>query len=388
MKILIIGPSWVGDSVISQSLFKLIHMKLKDVEIHVLAPKWTIDIYERMEEVSKTILMPFGHGELKFKERVKLGRSLSSKKYDQAIILPNSLKSSLVPFFADIPTRTGWKGEMRYFLLNDIRKLNKNTHPRMVDRFVALGLKDSDQLPSDIPYPQLMGNEKNTCRLSEAHGFRTSSLFPIISLCPGAEFGPSKRWPSEYYAEVAKEFLSKGWNIILLGSQNDVPIGKEIDKYLPTDLEVQIGIRAPTYLKKTRVEPIREHRFLNLIGKTKLVDAVDILKISEFVVSNDSGLMHIAAACSNYKKEIKRPGFPTNYPHLLALFGPSSPEFTPPLNYNSKVIRKTEGYSKVRKGSDPNGYHKSLLGIKPDEVIECLNEMINAEETGLLKNRP
>ena len=334
MKILIVGPSWVGDSVISQSLLKVIHSKSEDIEIDVLSTKWTINIYERMDEISETILLPFDHGELRFKERTELGKSLKVKNYDQAIILPNSLKSSLVPFFAEIPLRTGWRGEMRYFLVNDIRKLNKNTHPRMVDRFVALGLKELDKLPSDIPFPSLVGNEANIIKLSSSHGIDLYK--PLISLCPGAEFGPSKRWPSEYYAEVANNFLSRDWQILLLGSKNDVPIGKEIEKYSD-----------------------QSHKILNLIGKTKLVDTVDIIKASKLVLCNDSGLMHIAAS--------------VDVP-LVALYGPTSPEFTPPLSRKAKVIRKSEGFTKLRSGDLEGGYHQSLTNIKPKEVLAALSE--------------
>ena len=112
MKILVVGPSWVGDAVISQSLFKIILSKSEDIEIHVLSNKWTFDIFERMDETSETILVPFDHGELKLIERAQLGNILGSKNYDQAIVLQNSFKSSLVPFFAGIPLRTGWRGEM------------------------------------------------------------------------------------------------------------------------------------------------------------------------------------------------------------------------------------------------------------------------------------
>ena len=334
MKILVVGPSWVGDAVISQSLFKIIYSKSEDIEIDVLSPQWTVDIFERMYEISKTILLPFNHGELRFKDRVQLGKSLEIKNYDQAIVLPNSLKSSLVPFFAGIPLRTGWRGEMRYFLLNDIRRLNKITHPRMVDRFVALGLKEKDKLPSDIPYPSLLGNEANINKLSSSHGIDLSK--PLISLCPGAEFGPSKRWPSEYYAEIASEFLLRDWQILLLGSPNDVSTGKEIEEYLK-----------------------QSHKILNLIGKTQLVDAVDILKSSKLVLCNDSGLMHVAAS--------------VDVP-LVALYGPTSPEFTPPLSNKAKVIKKSEGFAKLRSGDLEGGYHQSLKDIKPKEVLEALSE--------------
>ena len=334
MKILVVGSSWVGDSVISQSLFKIIHSKSEDIEIDVLSPKWTINIYERMNEISKTILLPFDHGEFRFKDRVELGKSLEVKNYDQAIVLPNSLKSSLVPFFAGIPLRTGWRGEMRYFLLNDVRKLNKINLPRMVDRFVALGLKEQDKIPSDIPYPSLVGNNVNIKKLSSSHGIDLNK--PLISLCPGAEFGPSKRWPSEYYAEVANDFLSRDWQVLLLGSQNDVPIGKEIEMYSD-----------------------QSDKVFNLIGKTQLVDTVDILKESKLVLCNDSGLMHIAAS--------------VDVP-LVALYGPTSPEFTPPLSSKAKVIRKSKGYKKLRRGDLEGGYHQSLKDIKPKEVLSVLSE--------------
>ena len=161
MKILIVGPSWVGDSVISQSLFKEILLKSKEAEIDVLSPEWTRNIFSRMDEVSKTIKLPFSHGEIKLKERVDLGKELKRKNYDQAIVLPNSLKSALVPYFSEIPIRTGWRGEMRYFLLNDMRILDKNIFPRMVDRFVALAFKKNEDLPLSIPYPSLKTDKEN-----------------------------------------------------------------------------------------------------------------------------------------------------------------------------------------------------------------------------------
>ena len=161
MKILIVGPSWVGDSVISQSLIKVILTKSKEAKIDVLSSEWVRNIFERMDEVSETITLPFLHGEKKIKERVDLGKKLKEKNYDQAIVLPNSLKSSLVPYFSEIPIRTGWRGEMRFFLINDMRILDKKIFPRMVDRFVALAFKKSENLPSSIPYPSLKVEEEN-----------------------------------------------------------------------------------------------------------------------------------------------------------------------------------------------------------------------------------
>jgi len=339
MKILIVGPSWVGDSIISQSLFKVIKSNNKDSKIEVIAPKWTKEIFLRMKEVSRTILLPFDHGDFKFKERVQIGKNLKNENYDQSIVLPNSLKSSLVPFYADIPLRTGWRGEYRYFLLNDLRTLNEVSYPRMVDRFVALGLKKLDTLPVDMPYPRLDVDTENLKRLSSLYGIYLNK--PTIAFCPGAEFGPAKRWPAHYYAKVVNEFLSKQWQILLLGSPNDISVGEQIEQNI--------------YSKNS---------VLNLIGKTKLVDVVDILSVPEVVVSNDSGLMHIAAALDT---------------KLLALYGPTSPDFTPPLCKRSIIMRKNEGYSKTRKGSDSEGYHQSLIDIRPAEVIEHLYLMTGSE---------
>jgi len=339
MKILIVGPSWVGDSVISQSLFKVIKLNCADSKIDVLAPKWTKDIFERMEEVSETMLLPFDHGDFKFGDRAKLGKSFKEKSYDQSIVLPNSMKSAIVPFYADIPLRTGWRGEYRYILLNDLRKLNEVSYPRMVDRFMALGLQEYDKLPSETPHPSLEIDEENLNRLSSKHGIDLNK--PSLAFCPGAEFGPAKRWPSHYFSEVAKEFSSKGWQILLLGSSNDILVGEQIEQSLDPNNSV-----------------------LNLIGKTSLVDALDILSVPQLVLSNDSGLMHITAALNT---------------KLLALYGPSSPDFTPPLSDNSVIIRKGEGYSKVRRGLDPDGYHQSLLDIKPSKVIERLHSMTNSQ---------
>ena len=307
MKILIVGPSWVGDSVISQSLFKEILLKSKEAEIDVLSPEWTRNIFSRMDEVSKTIKLPFSHGEIKIKERVDLGKELKRKNYDQAIVLPNSLKSALVPYFSEIPIRTGWRGEMRYFLLNDMRILDKNIFPRMVDRFVALAFKKNEDLPLSIPYPSLKTDKENLDLLRV--NFKIDLTSPLICLCPGAEFGPAKRWPTKYYSKVANEYLKKNWQVILLGSMNDVRIGKEI---------------------KSNIN--KESGFLNLIGQTKLVDTIDILSSANLVLTNDSGLMHIAASVDT---------------PLVALYGPTSPEFTPPLSNRVKVIKNNEGLSLI-----------------------------------------
>ena len=332
MKILIVGPSWVGDAVMSQTLLKLLIKNEKPLSIDILAPSWASPIFKRMKEVNTVIEMPFTHGDVKIKERKKFADQIKKENYDQAIVLPNSLKSALIPYFAGIPKRTGWRGEMRYLLLNDLRKLNKIVYPRMVDRFCALGINSDEQL-SQIDNPSLDVNIENISNLQFEFGIKEESK--ILALCPGAEFGPAKRWPSRFFSEVAQYYLDKNWTVLCLGSEKDVEISEEIRRNLRGNI----------------------HNFIDTSGKTDLVDAVDLLSISSLVLTNDSGLMHIASAVNV---------------HLVALFGPTSPEFTPPLGNNSFILRKIDGYISDREGNLPDGHHSSLVAIKPDEVIKKL----------------
>lgn len=335
MKILIIGPSWVGDAVMSQALFKLIKQKHKETIVDVLAPAWALPVFKRMKEVSSLIEMPFTHGEVRIKERKQFALKIKDRNYDQAIVLPNSLKSSLIPFFADIPVRTGWRGELRYFLLNDLRKLKHKDYPRMVDRFCALGIEKSEEL-SEIEIPSLIAEKESTTRLIQKFGINQNNK--LLTICPGAEFGPAKRWPSYFFGEVSNYYLRKGWNVLLIGSKNDEETASKVQ----------------ASLKEENIN------FINAAGETSLEDSIDLLSISSLVLTNDSGLMHIASAL--------------DIP-LLALFGPTSPEFTPPLGKKAQIIRKIDGYIKERKGDLPHGYHSSLLAIKPEEVIHKLESM-------------
>jgi heptosyltransferase-2 len=129
-RFLIVGPAWVGDMVLAQSLFKVLKQRHPDSTLDVLAPRWTLPLLERMPEVDEAIAMDIGHGELRLGERLRLGRELRARGYDRAIVLPNSLKSAIVPYAAHARVRTGFVGELRYGLLNDIRQLDKQKLPR------------------------------------------------------------------------------------------------------------------------------------------------------------------------------------------------------------------------------------------------------------------
>ncbi|MEC7929515.1 MAG: lipopolysaccharide heptosyltransferase II [Pseudomonadota bacterium] len=334
MKILIIGPSWVGDSVMAQTLYKRLKDEESSCTIDVISPEWSLPLMQRMPEVSKVIVSPYSHGDVQILSRYRFGKKLKESKYDRAIILTNSLKSSLIPFFADIPIRTGWLGELRYGLLNDIRRINKASISLMVENFASLSMQKDSFSIENLSFPSLEIDSENQRKYLEK--LNINSDLPCLGICPGAEFGPSKKWPAHYFSQVAKEYISRGWNVICFGSNNDKETGRK--------LESLNGL-------------LDENKFYNLIGMTSLIDVVDLLAYCKKVVTNDSGLMHVAAA-------VKTP--------LVALYGPSSPEYTPPLIHNKKVIRKFSGYQKIRKGAGVDGYHDSLLSIKPSEVINAL----------------
>jgi len=343
MKILVIAPSWVGDMMMSQSLYQTLKTQWPQATIDVMAPAWCRPLLSRMPEVNQAIAMPIGHGSLAVGERYKLGKALRNSGYDHAFILPNSFKSALIPWFAGIKKRTGWLGEARYGLLNDARKLDKAAFPLMVERYIALAYEKStvphaEALPKPLARPALVVSQRE--KLETAALFSLHADRPLIGFCPGAEFGPAKRWPDYHYAELAKQLIDKGYQIALFGSAKDNEAGAEII---------------------ARLSPQEAPHCINLAGRTELDQAVILLAQCHAVVTNDSGLMHVAAA-------LDRP--------LVALYGPSSPDFTPPLTDKARVIRLITGYHKVRKGDAEQGYHQSLIDITPDLVLTQLDELL------------
>ena len=341
-KILIIGPSWVGDMVMAQSLFITLKQQHPNGIIDVLAPAWSLPILERMPEIRRGIAMPVGHGKLALGMRVKLGRGLQVERYDQAIVLPNSLKSALVPLFASIPERTGWRGEMRYGLINDIRLLNKDRYPLMVQRFVALAYEPFAPLPEQLPQPRLQIDSEHITGLLYRYAIPDNK--PILALCPGAEFGPSKRWPEQHYAAVAQHFIELNWTVLLFGSGNDKAVAKSIRDQLPVE---------------------QQARCISLAGQTELAQAVDIMSQASAVVSNDSGLMHVAAA-------LKLP--------LVVVYGSTSPTFTPPLSDNVAVEQLSVDCGPCFERECPLADNlqpmKCLNELRPDRIISALDDLL------------
>ncbi len=278
--LLVVAPNWIGDALMAQPLLARLHEKVRGLRIDVLAPEWVAPVARRMPEVAQVIATPFAHGPLQLRARWRLGRELRARGYDQAIVLPNTWKSALVPFFADIPLRSGYVGESRYGLLN---LLYRKKNLPMPEHYAALSENPEKTLVTPLPQPRL----RYAAHEVEAAKRKFGLPGDYAVLCPGAEYGPAKRWP--YFAGLS---ASLPLERVILGSAKDQPATQGIPG-------------------------------LNLAGKTTLDEAIDLIAGARFVVSNDSGLMHVAAA-------LGRP--------LVALFGSSSPRHTPPLSGAARVL--------------------------------------------------
>ncbi|MGE0081405.1 MAG: lipopolysaccharide heptosyltransferase II [Thiohalomonadaceae bacterium] len=336
-RVLVVGPAWVGDMVMAQGLFKVLHARAPGTVVDVLAPAWSLPLLSRMDEVRRGITLPVGHGELAFGARRALGRSLRAEGYDQAIVLPRSLKAALVPFFARIPRRTGYRGEWRYGLINDMRPLDKEVLRQTVQRFVALGLPPESPLPPPIPRPQLRVDNENQARLVRELGLDLSR--PAVAFMPGAEYGPAKRWPGTYYGEIGSRLVRQGYQVWLLGSAKDREAVGEVVASMRTG-------------------------FIDLCGRTRLEDAIDLLGLATAALTNDSGLMHVAAAV----------GTP-----LVAIYGSSTPDYTPPLTERAIVLYDRLSCSPCFKRTCPLQHTHCLTHIEPDRVWEVLSSLIPKE---------
>ncbi|NOH80831.1 lipopolysaccharide heptosyltransferase II [Vibrio sp. RE86] len=341
MKILIIGPSWVGDMVMSQSLYTTLKTEYPDCEIDVLAPAWCKSILERMSEVNKAIEMPIGHGAFDFFGRRTIGKELATSNYTHAFVLPNSAKSALIPWFAGIPVRVGWKGEFRYGLLTDLRP-DKRVFQYMVERYVALASSHTsmraDVTLENCPLPKLIVDTESQQLARER--LQLDSERPIIGLCPGAEFGPAKRWPDEHYAQLAKYLINKGQQVWLFGSAKDNAVTSKIKSSLTAEEQQQC---------------------FNLAGETSLIEAVDLLAACHTVVSNDSGLMHVSAAVGC---------------NIVAIYGSSSPKYTPPLTNQLEMVHTDIECRPCFKRECPLGHQDCLNKLMPSQVISAVNNFL------------
>jgi heptosyltransferase-2 len=316
--------------VMAQSLFITLRRAHPDCLIDVAAPAWSLPLLARMPEIREAVPVPLGHGEFRWALRRRLGRSLRARGYDQAIVLPRSFKSALIPFHAGVPRRTGYRGEMRFWLLNDIRPLDRSRLTQTVQRYVALGHEAGAPLPPPVPYPRLTVDPANQQRLAAALGLANDR--PVTAMMPGAEYGPSKCWPLEHYAELARALTERGEEVWLLGSQRDRPAA-------------------------ARISTLAGPGVFDLTGRTRLEDAVDLLALAGRAVTNDSGLMHVAAAVGC---------------RLVAIYGSTTPAYTPPLSDDATVVRLGLECSPCFQRECPLGHFRCMREITPAAVLAAL----------------
>jgi heptosyltransferase-2 len=330
--VLVVGPAWVGDMVMTQSLLLALEQEKRAGSIDVLAPSWSLPLIRRMPQVREAIELPATHGELALSARWRVGRALRARRYDRALVLPRSFKAALVPFFAGVPERVGYRGEMRYGVLTDVRSLDETRLTQTVQRFVALGLARDAPQPPAVPEPRLRVDEVNQRRLVRELGLAT--VPGIVGMMPGAEYGPAKCWPIERFGELAARITRGGRQVWIFGSEKDRASGEAIAAACAQGA-------------------------VNLCGRTRLEDVVDLLALAPLVVTNDSGLMHVAAAVGS---------------HVIAIYGSSSPHYTPPLTQRASVFYRALSCSPCFARECPLGHFQCMLGIGVDAVYAAVEQ--------------
>jgi len=338
-KLLVVGPSWVGDMVLAQTLYTLLRERDAALRIDVVAPAWSLPLLERMPEVERGIELAVAHGELGLGKRMHVARRLAREGYERAIVLPRSLKAALVPFLARVPVRTGFRGEARYGLINDMRPFDPKRLDQTVKRFVALGLGRDEPLPETLPAPRLSSRPDSFAALAARLGLGLGVGTPAVALMPGAEYGPAKRWPVERFAALAARLVAAGLEVWVLGSQKERELGRAIE------------------------HGDERGRIRNLCGETRLEEAVDVLAASTAAVTNDSGLMHVAAAVGT---------------HVVAIYGSSSPDFTPPMTQARTIIRVGIECSPCFERECPLGHLRCLRDIGVDTVLAATLAAVGA----------
>ncbi|TFZ06684.1 lipopolysaccharide heptosyltransferase II [Ramlibacter henchirensis] len=329
---LVIAPQWIGDAVMTQPLLRRLHARGE--RLTVGAVPWVAPVYRAMPQVEQVLEFPFQHGGLQWGARRRLGRELHGR-FDTAYVLPNSLKSALLPFLASIPRRVGYLGEARVGLLTH-RLKNPQDKPPMVAFYSALS-GEREGLEQDRPVLRLDAREIDAALA--AQGLRRGGY---LVFAPGAEYGSSKRWPVEHYAALAASLQQP---VLLLGSGKDTPVCEAIAAAAPN--------------------------CRNLAGHTSLAQAFALIAAARAVVSNDSGLMHVAAAF----------GVPQ-----VALFGSSSPLHTPPLNDAARVVwlKDDPGYQPPLDCAPcfarecPLGHHRCLRDVRPERVAGLVQGAVSS----------
>lgn len=339
MRTLIVAPNWIGDAVMAQPLVALLRRGDPQGTIDALAPAHVAPVFGAMAEVDAVIEAANVHGKLQLAQRWRLARQLRARRYDRCYVLPNSLKSAIVPFLAGVPQRHGHRGEARYLLVNRIHDAGEAAGGPMVEFYARLAFEPGGPVAATVPDPAL-AREPGRERAARLR-IGLSPGDPLIVLCPGAEYGPAKRWPARHFAALAS-LAAAEWpeaTIALIGSVKE--------RALATEIAALSG------------QEVR-----NLCGETSLAEAIALIATAQGVVSNDSGLMHVAAAFG-------RP--------QVAVFGSSDPRHTPPRSPRARVEWLHLECSPCFERSCPLGHTDCLNRIAPGTVFESLRRAMNFE---------
>jgi heptosyltransferase II len=325
--VLVIGPNWVGDAVMAQCLFATLKRQSALRPIDVVGPASVLPLFRRMPQVRAGIASPFGHGDFSPGRRIALGMGLRGR-YTEAYVLPGSWKSALVPAAAGIARRCGYLKEWRYGLLNDRRTLPAHLTRKTALTYQALADPDVIANLAMLIEPKLDVDSANRNLLLDRSGLAAGRF---AAFAPGAEYGDAKRWPLHHWAQLSDMIGATGLKTVLLGSGNDRAVGQAIAAGRP--------------------------HVIDLTGATRLEDAIDLISACAVAVTNDSGLMHIAAA--------------TGSP-VIAIYGSTSPADTPPLSKRAGIVSLDLSCSPCRARVCPLGHTRCLSELTPSAVFARL----------------
>lgn len=336
-RILVISPNWIGDAVMAQPLLQRLHERAPQRPIDVLVPPWVAPVWRTMREVDTVIETPFKHGALQLRERWRFARELRRNGYAEAYVLPNTLKFALIPWLAGIKRRIGYRGESRYGLIN-VMHFDDPAAPRSMVSFYA-ALADAPQqvvpTPAALPRPSLRVSEAEKSEVLAQLGLQAGKR--LVVFAPGAEFGSAKRWPTTHFAELASTILSMHTDaqIVLLGSGKDKQVCEEI-------------VVAAPFAR-------------NLAGSTSLAQAIALIAAADAMVSNDSGLLHVASA-------LNRP--------VVALYGSTDPDHAPPFSDVRASLSLKLECAPCRQRECPLGHHRCMEDLSAEMVWQPLQPML------------
>ncbi|MEN9772584.1 MAG: hypothetical protein RJA58_1227 [Pseudomonadota bacterium] len=335
---LVIAPQWVGDAIVSLPLIAQLRREYAAVDVLVMSG--VAAVYQACPDVREVIALPFQHGALQWFLRRKTAAQIKGR-YETAVVLPNSLKSALIPWLAGIPIRRGMLGEHRYLLLNDRRSPPPQTghgRPSMLAHYLSLA-------DHPTPFQSIDAAGEHRPRLVAASCPVATAVpeGPLLMLCPGAEYGPAKQWPAEHFAALGRQWIAQSpdHHVVILGGPKDIAVGTAIQEYMAT------AGQSP-------------ERVMNLCGKTSLTEAFGWLSHATVVVSNDSGLMHAAAAL--------------DVP-VVGLFGSSDPDHTPPLSPKAVALSLRLSCSPCFERNCPLGTTACLRDLSPDHVQRAVRDV-------------